>query len=103
MRELPAAGRREGASFERCDSGAGVGGQGGRLADGAQGTLSRRVSQKLGALSIRAWLLVADVTVVAVGNGQVTVRIDKERSKVTVNRRKVDHFKRGETIKLAPR
>ena len=68
---------------------------------GAKGELSRHIAQDLGGLSFSGWLVVASVTVTKVEAGRVQLQIDQEQSSVTINQKKVDHFKPGTEVKLA--
>jgi hypothetical protein len=48
------------------------------------------------------WLSVADAKITAVKENKVTFLVYKEKSEILVNDEKVDHFKIGNHLKLAP-
>jgi outer membrane biosynthesis protein TonB len=68
---------------------------------GAKGALYVHFEQELPLLGkTQGWLGVADVTVKDVKGGKITLTVDQEKSKMTVNGKKVDHFKKGNRVKL---
>lgn len=67
---------------------------------GAKGTLSKKIDQKFGGMSISAWLVIADVVVESSSGGTVAVKVTQEQSVTEVNGNKVDHFKPGGHVKL---
>jgi hypothetical protein len=68
---------------------------------GSKGQLYVHFEQDLPLLGhTTGWLGVADVTVKDAKNGSVTLTIDAEKSNITVNGKKVDHFKKGNQLKL---
>ncbi len=67
---------------------------------GAKGTLSKKIDQKFGGMSISAWLVIADVVVESSAPGAVGVKVVQEQSVTEINGKKVDHFAPGGHVKL---
>lgn len=67
---------------------------------GSEGSLLKFFQKKLGPFSTRGWLNVAGVKVKSAKGSKVRVRILEERSKIVVNGKRVNHFKKGTAIKL---
>ena len=67
---------------------------------GASGSLLKYFEKQLGSFMTTGWLDVAGVKVKSVDVGKVTLAIFEFRSKIVVNGKKVDHFKKGNVVKL---
>lgn len=73
----------------------------GAPAAGAKGKLYTHFEQDLPLLGhTSGWLGIADVTVKGAKAGKITLTIDAETSNIKVNGKKVDHFKKGNQVKL---
>lgn len=73
----------------------------GSPAAGAKGKLYTHFEQDLPLLGhTSGWLGIADVTVKGVKAGKITLTINAETSNINVNGKKVDHFKKGNQVKL---
>jgi hypothetical protein len=70
------------------------------LAPGQQGEVSEPFQANLG-FAISGYIVVARVEVKAVADRKVTLTILEETSQITLNGRKVDHFKAKQAIRLA--
>lgn len=68
--------------------------------EGAKGTLSKYFEKQVGPFATSGWLGIAEVTVKKVADGKLHLQIDEELSKMVVNGKKVNHFKKGNTVKL---
>ena len=67
---------------------------------GSTGTLAKQVNQKLGSMTLQAWVNIAEVKVTSVSGDKVTCSVTKELTDVTVNGDKLDLFKPGVNTKL---
>ena len=67
---------------------------------GANGELLKKVDTNLGKMSISAWVNIAAVQVTTVKGSKVTLEIVEEKSQMTVNGKKTNHFTPGSRVKL---
>jgi hypothetical protein len=66
----------------------------------ARGTLYRRFEQQIGPMRMGGWLEVAKVTVKKSAADTIEIIIAEEKSNITVNGKKVDHFASGTEVKI---
>jgi len=69
-------------------------------AAGAKGTLLKYFEKQVGPFATSGWLGIAEVTVKKVAGGKIHLVIDEELSKMVVNGKKVNHFLKGNKVKL---
>lgn len=69
--------------------------QNGTLAD-----MSKYFEEKMGSMSMSGWLGVAKVEFIPTTHQNKDIKILEEKSEITVNGEKVDHFKVGKRVKL---
>ena len=62
--------------------------------------MSKEFEQTLGKMTMKGWLGVATVKVLARNEDMIKLEILEEKSEITVNDEKVDHFKVGKVMKL---
>lgn len=69
-------------------------------AAGTKADMSKHFEEKFGNMNMSGWLGVATVEIVRMDKEITEVRIIKEKSEITVNDEKVDHFKVGKRMKI---
>ena len=69
-------------------------------AAGAKGTLLKYFEKQVGPFATSGWLAIAEVTVKKSAGGKIHLAIVEELSKMVVNGKKVNHFKKGNKVKL---
>ena len=69
-------------------------------AAGAKGSLSKYFEKQVGPFATSGWLGIAEVTVTKSAGGKIHLKIVEELSKMVVNGKKVNHFKKGNKVKL---
>ena len=69
-------------------------------AAGEKGKLLKFFEKNVGPTTMSGWLVIADVIVKKSASGKIHLQIVEEISKMTVNKKKVNHFKKGNTVKL---
>ncbi len=69
-------------------------------AEGAQGTLYKFFEQELFGMKASGWLDIASVTVKKADAKKVHLEIVEEHSETMVNGKKMDHFKKGNLVKI---
>ncbi len=62
--------------------------------------MSKQFEEKLGKMTMSGWLGVAKVKVISGNENTLKLEIIEEKSEITVNDEKVDHFKLGKMMKL---
>jgi len=67
---------------------------------GAKGTLLKYFEKQVGPFATSGWLAIAEVVVKKSAEGKIHLEIQEELSKMVVNGKKVNHFKKGNRIKL---
>ncbi|MFN8394890.1 MAG: hypothetical protein U0176_09495 [Bacteroidia bacterium] len=67
---------------------------------GMEATISKKFEEKLGNMTMQGWLVSGKVKLLSATNGKITVEILEEKSEITVNGEKVDHFKVGKYVKV---
>jgi hypothetical protein len=67
---------------------------------GAKGTLLKYFEKQVGPFATSGWLAIAEVVVKKSAGGKIHLQIKEELSKMTVNKKKVNHFKKGNRVKL---
>ncbi|MBW2263618.1 MAG: hypothetical protein JRG91_16775 [Deltaproteobacteria bacterium] len=69
-------------------------------AAGGKGTLLKYFEKQVGPFATSGWLAIAEVTVTKSAGGKIHLKIVELLSKMVVNGKKVNHFKKGNRIKL---
>ncbi len=69
--------------------------QNGTIAD-----MSKYFEEKMGSMSMSGWLGVAKIEFIPTTHQNTDIKILEEKSEITVNGEKVDHFKVGKRVKL---
>jgi hypothetical protein len=69
-------------------------------AKGTTATLYKYFEKQIGPFGATGWLGIAEVTVTKSSDLELHLGIDKELSVMTVNGKKVNHFKKGSLVKL---
>lgn len=67
---------------------------------GEKAVLYKWFEKQIGPFASSGWLGIADVTITKVHEGKLTLKITEELSKIVVDGKKVNHFKKGAKVKL---
>lgn len=70
------------------------------LQSGTVADMSKHFEEQLGKMTMNGWLTVAKVKCLSAAQQRITVEVLEEKSEITVNGEKVDHFKPGKRMKL---
>jgi hypothetical protein len=68
--------------------------------NGTVADMSKYFEEKMGNISMSGWLVVAKVEFVPTTHQNTDIKILEEKSEITVNGEKVNHFKVGKRVKL---
>jgi uncharacterized protein len=68
---------------------------------GEKGDLSKSFENSFGRGTVSGWLVIGAVEVVAVKGKTVTFKVLEEKSSMTINGEKKNHFEKGKTVKFA--
>lgn len=67
---------------------------------GMEATISKKFEEKLGNMTMQGWLVTGKVKLLPATDGKITVEVLEDKSEITVNGEKVDHFKVGKYVKV---
>lgn len=67
---------------------------------GMEATMSKKFEEKLGNMTMQGWLVTGKVKFLSAANGKISVEVIEEKSEITVNDEKVDHYKVGKYVKI---
>jgi hypothetical protein len=68
--------------------------------NGTIADMSKHFEEKMGNMTMSGWLVVAKIEFIPTTHQNTDIKILQEKSEITVNGEKVDHFKVGKRIKL---
>jgi hypothetical protein len=68
--------------------------------NGTVADMSKHFEEKMGNMTMSGWLAVAKIEFIPTSHQNTDIKILEEKSEITVNGEKVDHFKVGKRIKL---
>jgi hypothetical protein len=68
--------------------------------NGMEADMSKYFEEKMGQMTMNGWLTVAKVKFIPTTHQNIDIQILEEKSDITVNGEKVDHFKIGKRMKL---
>jgi hypothetical protein len=68
--------------------------------NGTVADMSKHFEEKMGNMTMSGWLVVAKVEFIPTSHQNTDIKILEEKSEITVNDEKVNHFKVGKRIKL---
>ena len=69
-------------------------------ATGTIADMSKHFEEKMGNMTMQGWLVVAKVEFIPTARQNIEIKILEEKSEITVNGEKVNHFKPGKIMKL---